>query len=105
MNKSHAGVPSEAELTHTLRELSQRIAKEAQQGLQGNAPAFARLQTSREEFAQLVRIYRGDLFLIGILLSLLLYVPLFNLAVPVLAGLAFTQFSLGRLSELRRADS
>jgi glutamine amidotransferase len=27
MNKSHAGVPSEAELTHTLRELSQRIAK------------------------------------------------------------------------------
>jgi hypothetical protein len=59
----------------------------------------------REEFAQLVRIYRGDLFLLGILLSLLLYVPLFNLAVPVLAGLAFTQFSLGRLSELRRADS
>jgi uncharacterized protein involved in cysteine biosynthesis len=59
----------------------------------------------REEFAQLVRIYRGELFLLGILLSLLLYVPLFNLAVPVLAGLAFTQFSLGRLSELRRADS
>jgi glutamine amidotransferase len=27
MNKSHAGVPSEAELTHTLRELAQRIAK------------------------------------------------------------------------------
>jgi len=27
MNKSHAGVPSEVELTHTLRDLSQRIAK------------------------------------------------------------------------------
>ncbi len=26
MNKSHAGVPSEAELTHTLRDLAQRIA-------------------------------------------------------------------------------
>jgi glutamine amidotransferase len=27
MNKSHAGVPSEAELTHTLRDLAQRIAR------------------------------------------------------------------------------
>jgi glutamine amidotransferase len=27
MNKSHAGVPSEAELTHTLLELAQRIAR------------------------------------------------------------------------------
>jgi glutamine amidotransferase len=27
MNKSHAGVPTATELTHTLRELSQRIAK------------------------------------------------------------------------------
>ena len=27
MNKSHAGVPSEVELTHTLRDLAQRIAK------------------------------------------------------------------------------
>ena len=36
-----------------MRMLSQRIAKEAQQGLQGNGPAFARLQRSREEFSQL----------------------------------------------------
>ncbi len=36
-----------------MRMLSQRIAKEAQQGLQGNGPAFARLQRSREEFAAL----------------------------------------------------
>jgi glutamine amidotransferase len=27
MNKSHAGVPSETELTHTLRDLAQRIAR------------------------------------------------------------------------------
>jgi twitching motility protein PilJ len=36
-----------------MRMLSQRIAKEAQQGLQGSAPAFARLHKSREEFSQL----------------------------------------------------
>ena len=38
-----------------MRMLSQRIAKETQQGLQGNGPAFARLQRSREEFSQLAR--------------------------------------------------
>jgi twitching motility protein PilJ len=36
-----------------MRMLSQRIAKEVQQGLQGNAAAFARLQKSREEFTAL----------------------------------------------------
>lgn len=56
---------------------------------------------SREEFAQLIRRSRGDLFLLGILLSLLLYVPLLNLLVPVLAGLAFTHFCLRRLATLR----
>ena len=56
----------------------------------------------REEFAQFLRTSRGDLFLLGILVSLLLYVPVFNLAVPVLAGLAFTHFSLGRLALMRR---
>lgn len=56
---------------------------------------------SPEEFAQLVRSSRGDLFLLGILLSLLLYVPVLNLLVPVLGGLAFTQFCLARLSAAR----
>jgi twitching motility protein PilJ len=37
-----------------MRMLSQRVAKEAQQGLQGNADAFARLKRSRDEFAGLV---------------------------------------------------
>jgi twitching motility protein PilJ len=37
-----------------MRMLSQRLAKEAQQGLQGNAEAFVRLKRSRDEFAGLV---------------------------------------------------
>ena len=58
---------------------------------------------SPEEFAQLVRTARGDLFLLGILVSLLLYVPVVNLLVPVLGGLAFTQFCMRRLATMRRA--
>lgn len=57
---------------------------------------------SPEEFAQIVRNSRGDLFLLGILLSLLLYVPLVNLLVPVLSGLAFTQLCLAKLAVARR---
>lgn len=56
---------------------------------------------SAEEFTQLVRSSRRDLFLLGILVSLLLYVPVVNLLVPVLGGLAFTQFCLARLSAAR----
>lgn len=56
---------------------------------------------SPEEFAQLVGTSRGDLFLLGILVSLLLYVPVVNLLVPVLGGLAFTRFSLARLASIR----
>ena len=57
---------------------------------------------SREEFADLVRASRGDLFLLGILLSLLLYVPVVNLLLPVISALAFTQFCLARLTRQRR---
>ncbi len=56
---------------------------------------------SAAEFARITRASRGDLFLLGILLSLLLYVPLVNLLVPVLSGLAFTHFCLGRLARER----
>lgn len=56
---------------------------------------------SRDELAQITRTARGDLFLLGILLSLLLYVPLVNLLVPVLSGLAFTHFCLTRLAAVR----
>ena len=57
---------------------------------------------SREEFADLLRASRGDLFLLGILLSLLLYVPVVNLLLPVISALAFTHFCLGRLTRQRR---
>ncbi|MBX9905101.1 MAG: EI24 domain-containing protein [Burkholderiales bacterium] len=56
---------------------------------------------SAEEFAEIVRNSRGDLFLLGILLSLLLYVPVVNLLVPVLSGLAFTQLCLAKLAAAR----
>lgn len=56
---------------------------------------------SREEFVGVIRAARGDLFLLGILLSLLLYVPLVNLLVPVLSGLAFTHFCLAQLARAR----
>jgi CysZ protein len=58
---------------------------------------------SAAEFAQVLRDSRGELFLLGILLSLLLYVPLLNLLVPVLSGLAFTHFCLARLAQVRTA--
>lgn len=56
---------------------------------------------SPAEIERITRDSRGDVFLLGILLSLLLYVPLVNLLVPVLSGLAFTHFSLGRLARER----
>lgn len=58
---------------------------------------------SPAEFARITRGSRGDLFLLGILLSLLFYVPLVNLLVPVLSGLAFTHFCLGQLARERAA--
>ena len=56
---------------------------------------------SAAEFALILRASRGDLFLLGILLSLLLYVPFINLLVPVYSGLAFTHFCLARLARVR----
>jgi hypothetical protein len=55
----------------------------------------------RAEIDQIVCGSRAELYALGVLLSLLLYVPLVNLMVPVLAGLAFTHFCLGRLAALR----
>ena len=60
---------------------------------------------SAEEFKRIRRDARGDLFLLGIALSLLFYVPLVNLLVPVLSGLAFTHFCLGRLERARHLES
>lgn len=57
---------------------------------------------SPAEFAHILRASRGHLFLLGVLLSLLFYVPLFNLLVPVLSALAFTHLCLGKLARLRQ---
>lgn len=54
-----------------------------------------------EELQRIIRTSRGDLFVLGALLSLLLYVPLVNLLVPVLSGLAFTHLCLARLAATR----
>lgn len=56
---------------------------------------------TREELQRVIRTSRGDLFVLGALLSLLLYVPLVNLLVPVLSGLAFTHLCLARLVGVR----
>lgn len=56
---------------------------------------------SAGELRRVIRASRGDLFLLGIALSFLLYVPLVNLLVPVLSGLAFTHFCLGKLARAR----
>ena len=57
---------------------------------------------SREEYLEIVRRERGPLFGLGLVLAPLYYVPFVNLAAPVIAGLAFTHFSLSALEELRR---
>lgn len=53
------------------------------------------------ELAGVLRAARGELFLLGFLVSLLLYVPFANLLMPVLSGLAFTHYGLARLARMR----
>ena len=58
---------------------------------------------SREEYEELVRRTKGRLYLLGLLLASLYYVPFVNLVAPVFSGLAFTHFCLGELAT-HRAD-
>ncbi len=44
------------------------------------------------------------LYLLALLLAAFNYVPLVNLVVPALTGLAFTHFQLGALAKLREAQ-
>jgi hypothetical protein len=53
------------------------------------------------EMARLFRERRGGLYLLGILLALLAYVPLVGFIGPVVFGLAFIRYLLGALQELR----
>ena len=57
---------------------------------------------SAEEYRQIIKGSKGPLYLLGLLLAVLYYVPVFNLVVPTLSGLAFTHFCLQELEDLRR---
>ena len=55
-----------------------------------------------EEYHAVVRRAGGRLFLLGLLLAFLYYVPFLNLAVPVLSALAYTHLCLGELVRIRQ---
>jgi CysZ protein len=57
---------------------------------------------SAGEYEKIVTDARGRLFGLGLLLSVCYYVPVVNLAVPVLSGLAFTHLCLAELARLRQ---
>jgi hypothetical protein len=59
------------------------------------------------EMAQVFRLHRGPLLVLGFLLGLLAYVPFVGFLVPVVFGLAFIRYLLGALESIRqdyRAD-
>lgn len=60
---------------------------------------------SADEFRAVVATSRGRLYTLGFLLAFLYYVPLVNLLVPILSGLAFTHFGLAQLSKLRERNA
>jgi CysZ protein len=57
---------------------------------------------STAEYRRIVQGSSGRLILMGLLLAFLYYVPVLNLVVPVLSGLAFTHLCLGELSRIRQ---
>lgn len=57
---------------------------------------------SADEYRAIVGQAGGRLYALGFALALLYYIPVFNLAVPVLSGLAFTHLCLGELDRLRQ---
>lgn len=60
---------------------------------------------SAAEMQQLFESRFGGLFGLGLVTGLLYFVPLINLAAPVLAALAFTQFGLRELQKMRAEDA
>jgi len=59
----------------------------------------------RGEMKRIFRERRGHLYLLGLLLALLAYVPLLGFVGPVLFGLAFIRYLLGALAEHRASLS
>ena len=64
--------------------------------------ALAEHASADERRAVLARA-RGRLYLLGLLLAFVYYIPLVNLAAPVLSALAFTHFCLAELARFRAA--
>ncbi len=53
------------------------------------------------EIADVVRRFRGELFLLGVVLALIGHIPVIGLFMPVFGGLAFIHHGLDRLRQLR----
>jgi hypothetical protein len=58
---------------------------------------------SREEMRRIFAGRRGAMYLLGVLLALIAYVPLVGFFAPLLFGLAFIHYLLGALAELRHS--
>ena len=56
---------------------------------------------SAGEYRKIVQEAGGRLYALGLALAALYYVPIVNLLVPVLSGLAFTHLCLAELARLR----
>lgn len=59
----------------------------------------------RQEMKAIFRQRRGHLYLLGLLLALVAYVPVVGFVAPVLFGLAFIRYLLGALAEHRSSLS
>ena len=55
----------------------------------------------RQEMRQIFRQRRGHLYLLGLIMALIAYVPVIGFVAPVLFGLAFIRYLLGALAEHR----
>lgn len=55
------------------------------------------------EYRLLCKRSAGRLYVLGLVLAVLYYIPVFNLVVPVLSGLAFTHLCLAELASLRES--
>jgi len=59
----------------------------------------------RDELRRLVAQHRGSLYLLGLILALLAYVPLLGFFAPVLLGLSFVHYLLAALKDHRQSPT
>jgi CysZ protein len=59
---------------------------------------------SKAEIAVVIRRWRGEMFLLGVVLALAGHVPVLGLFMPVYAGLAYIHYCLTRLAQVRGGD-